>query len=194
MEHFNLWSRRKFSKTIVSLQALVASGVLNIPIGCTPNKEPGKHQSLSPVQQEILKLAMDEIIPNWDGMPSASEVGGLEYILDVLKEYPDMTGAFAQLLLKLNEQSKKTRNEDFVNLNDQSRIDELKQFEVSQPELFDVLKNIVYESYYINEKVWELIGYEPYPTLSAGPKMEPFDEKLLERVKQMPPIYFKPKK
>jgi hypothetical protein len=54
-----------------------------------------------------------------------------------------------------------------------------------------VLVNFVYEGYYINEKVWELIGYEPYPTLSAGPEMEPFNEQLLDRVKQTPALYKK---
>ena len=36
-----------------------------------------------------------------------------------------------------------------------------------------------------------LIKYEPHPTGTLGPKMEPFDEKLLNRVKKTPPMYTK---
>ena len=69
--------------------------------------------------------------------------------------------------------------------------DQIKKIIDETEDKFYVLLNFIYESYYINEKVWELIGYEPYPTMSAGPKMKPFDEAMLERVKQMSSIYFK---
>ena len=74
-------------------------------------------------------------------------------------------------------------------MDQQQRIILLKQYEKTKPEFFQVLVNFVYESYYTNEEVWKLIGYEPYPTLSAGPKMAPFDPDLLERVKNVSPFY-----
>ena len=80
---------------------------------------------------------------------------------------------------------------DFENLNSASRISVLQKFEKDKPQMFSVLQNFVYESYYINEKVWKLIGYEQYPTISAGPEMEPFDEAMLDRVKQMSSLYIK---
>ena len=185
-----LWSRRRFSKAIVSLQAVVAAGVLNIPIGCT-NETVTNGEILTSSQENLLKAAMDEIIPKSENMPSASQVGGIEYILSVIEEYPELIEGFRQVLTKLKEHSKAMAHAEFEKLDNQSRIETLKKFEQVQPDLFKVLKNFVYESYYINEKVWKLIGYEPYPTLSAGPEMEPFDERLLDRVKQLPVLYKK---
>ncbi len=191
MENKNLWSRRKFSKAALSLQILIGSGLINIPTGCGPKKKSNNGELLSSSFQRILKLAMDDLIPNADDMPAASEVGGVEYILNILKENPDLVSSFQYVLSQLDNHSVDSKNDDFEELNKKARIGVLNQYENDQPELFNVLKDFVYESYYINEKVWELIGYEPYPTLSTGPEMEPFDEKLLERVKQMPPFYTK---
>ena len=193
MEDKNLWSRRKFSKAALSLQVIIDTGLLNIPIGCAPKEDSKEGVILETSLQNILKLALNEIIPKSGEMPSASEVGVAEYILDILKENLDLISAFKQVLTKLNIQSKDSTNTNFVSLDSKKRIAVLKQYENAQPELFMVLKDFVYEGYYINEKVWKLIGYEPYPTVSAGPAMEPFDEKLLNRVKQIPPIYITPK-
>ena len=186
MENTNLWSRRKFSKAALSFQVLIASGILNIPIACSPK---GDTRVLGLSLQKLLKLVMDEIIPSSDNMPAASEIGGIEYILNVLNEYPDLLVGFKQLLTTLKDQSRASTNDEFENLNSDSRIAVLKQFEKEQSDMFSVLRDFVYESYYINEKVWKLIGYEPYPTLSTGPEMEPFDEAILERVKQMSSFY-----
>lgn len=189
MEENNSWPRRKFSKAVLSMQALIATGVLNIPLGCATKEHTKESKMLSPSLQNLLQFAMDEIIPKSDKMPAVSEVQGIQYILSVFEEHPDFLEGFRQILIALDTQSKSFTNNEFENLKRNARISVLKQFEKEQPRLFSVLRDIAYESYYINENVWKLIGYKPYPTLSAGPEMEPFDEKLLDRVKQLPSLY-----
>ncbi len=189
MEEKTIWSRRKFSKAVLSLQALVTTGALGINIGCATKEKKTGDELLGVSSQKLLQLAMDEIIPGSGKMPAASQVDGLDYILKVLNEYPELLDGFNQLLITLNELSNTTENDDFANLSKASRIRVLQKFEKDQPKMFSVLRDFVYESYYINEKVWALIGYEPYPTMSAGPKMDPFDEALLDRVKQMTALY-----
>ena len=170
---------------------MVATGALSINSGCAAEEKQKKGKILGEVTQQRLHLAMDEIIPASDKMPAASEVGALEYILKVLEGYPELLNAFEEILTRLNDLSKITADQDFENLGSDSRISVLKQFEKDLPDSFSVLLNFVYEGYYINEKVWALIGYEPYPTMSAGPQMDPFDEALLHRVKQMSEFYTK---
>lgn len=190
----SLWSRRKFSKAMVSLQLLVGSGALILP-ACSPDTKQSTdkpNDSFDGDRKDILRLAMDEIIPKSEKMPSASEVGGVDYILGVFEEYTDLLPAFNQVLDALNAQSHVSNGKDFSSVGMESRINTLKEFEKFKPDLFRVLRDMVYESYYLNEKVWAIIGYEPYPTLQAGPEMEPFNEGLLERVKQLPPFYTNP--
>jgi len=187
----NKWSRRKFSKAVISAQLLLASGALVLPLACTETKEAESDSSLDHSQQETLKLTMDEIIPANDKMPSASAIGGVGYILNIVEELPELAPLFQSLTYKIEEYSLQTSNSKFTELSKDERIIILTNLEQTEPELFKVLKDFTYESYYTNESVYELIKYEPHPTGTLGPKMEPFDEKLLDRVKKLPPMFTK---
>jgi len=181
------WSRRRFSKAVISAQLLLASGSLSLPLSCLDLKNTKANGLLTTSELETLKFAMDGIIPSNTKMPSASEVGGIDYILKILEEFPDLQPLFSHLLESLEDKS----NSSFAKLNSSEQTEVLKQLEQSEPELFKVLLDFTYESYYTNEKIYKLIGYEPNPTGSLGPSMEPFDESLLDRVKHLPPMYTK---
>ena len=98
---------------------------------------------------------------------------------------------FQSLLDKIEIQSIQNSDSGFSKLTKEERINILINFEQTEPELFKVLKDFTYESYYTSDKVYELIKYETHPTGTLGPKMESFDEKLLSRVKHIPPMYTK---
>lgn len=185
------WSRRRFSKAVISVQLLLASGALTIPLACTNNKKDESDSALDNSQQETLKFAMDEIIPANEKMPSASDIGSVAYVLNIVKELPDLSPLFQSLSDEIEVHSLQNSNSSFSVLTKAGRLDILKNFEKSEPELFKVLKDFTYESYYTSEKVYELIKYEPHPTGTLGPEMEPFDDKLLDRVKKTPPMYTK---
>jgi hypothetical protein len=65
----------------------------------------------------------------------------------------------------------------------------MQEQEKDNPAFFNQLLAYTYESYYLSPQVWKLIGYEPYPTMSAGPLLEAFDEKLLDRVRKLPTLF-----
>lgn len=185
------WSRRRFSKAVVSAQLLLASGALALPISCAKTKKSPNESILDNSQQEALKFAMDEIIPANEKMPSASQVGGVGYVMEILDEMPDLIPFFEAFIIEVNEVGVAKFDKDFSKLKNDDRISVLITIEQDKPELFKVFKDFTYEAYYLNEKVWPLIGYEPHPTGTLGPKMEPFDESLLNRVKNLPPMYTK---
>lgn len=187
----NKWSRRSFTKAVISAQVLLASGVLTLPLACVETKKTEGKSALNSMQQTTLRFAMDEIIPANDKMPSASAVGSVNYVLNIIKDLPDLHPLFQSLTDKIEIHSLKNLDTGFTDLNKEERINILTNFEQTEPELFKVLKDFTYESYYTNEKVYDLIKYEPHPTGTLGPKMEPFDEKLLTRVKNTPPMYTK---
>lgn len=187
----NNWSRRKFTKAVISAQALLASGVLTLPMACAESNKSEGDTPLDNSQQKTLKFAMDEIIPANDKMPSASKAGGVNYILKIVEELPDLSPLFISLTDKIEGQSSRQYNSAFSKINSEKRIPVLTTIEQTEPELFKVLKDFTYESYYTNDAVYELISYEPHPTGTTGPEMEPFDEKLLDRVKNTPPMYTK---
>ncbi|MCX2718128.1 gluconate 2-dehydrogenase subunit 3 family protein [Lentiprolixibacter aurantiacus] len=184
-------SRREFSKAVISAQLLLASGFLTVHLACKGNKDSKAGAIFNPSQKETLSLATDEIIPANKNMPSASEVGSLQYVTSIIEEMPELAPLFNSLIDEIESQSANTYKAAFASLNREQRIEVLKNLEQSSPELFNILKDFTYESYYTNEKVYSLIKYEPHPTGTSGPDMEPFDEKLLERVKNIPPMYTK---
>ena len=104
---------------------------------------------------------------------------------------PKLSPLFKSLTDKIEAHSLQNSNSGFSDISKDERIDILRNLEQTEPELFKVLKDFTYESYYTNETVYELIKYEPHPTGTLGPEMEPFDERLLDRVKKMPPMYTK---
>ena len=185
------WSRRRFSKAVISAQLLLVSGTLALPLACAKPKKDERDLPLDNSQQETLKFAMDEIIPANEKMPSASDIGSVTYVLNIMEELPDLHPLFQSLTDKIEAHSLQNSNSSFSDSNKKERAKILINFELTEPELFKVLKDFTYESYYTNEKVFELIKYEPHPTGTLGPKMEPFNEKLLERVKGIPPMYTK---
>lgn len=187
----NKWSRRNFSKAIISAQLLIASGFLTLPLACGKSKNDEDNFVLDDSQQETLKWVMDEIIPANEKMPSASKIGSVNYVLSILKELPELSPLFIGITDKIEAQSLQKSNSNFSKLNKEERIKVMIAIEQSEPELFKVLKDFTYESYYTSKEVYELIKYEPHPTGTIGPEMRPFDEKLLDRVKNTPPIYTK---
>ena len=187
----NPWSRRKFTKAVISAQVLLASGTLTLPLACAEAKKTEGVFPLDNSQQETLKFAMDEIIPANNKMPSASEIGGVSYVFKILEELPDLSPLFISLTDKIEDQSLQLSGSAFSKLNSERRIAVLTTIEQTEPGLFKVLKDFTYESYYTNDAVHGLIGYEPHPTGTTGPEMEPFDEKLLGRVKNTPTMYTK---
>jgi len=187
----NKWSRRRFTKAVISAQALLASGALTLPLACVETKKPEGDSALDSSQQMTLGFAMDELIPANEKMPSASKIGGVSYVLKILEELPALSPLFISLTNRIEAHSLQQSNSNFSKLNKEKRIAVLTTIEQTEPELFKVLKDFTYESYYTSKEVYELIKYEPHPTGTLGPKMEPFDEKLLDRVKNTSSMYTK---
>ena len=189
MKDSNTWSRRQFSKAVISAQLLLASGILTLPMACADDKK--SNTLFTDSETDTLKFVMDEIIPANETMPSASQAGALTYVLNILKELPDLTPLFQQSLRLIESRSLEIQNAGFAALDSEKRIAILQGMETSDPELFSVIKNFIFEGFYTSETVFPLIGYEPHPTGTSGPDMEPFDEQLLVRVKNIPPMYTK---
>lgn len=187
MKNENLWTRRQFSKAALSAQVLLGVGLWNIPLACSGPESPA--EPLDAAAQRILSLCMEEIIPANQTMPSAAQSGGVAYVVGVLKDYPHLTAPFRQILEEVEKLANDIGAQGFVDLTSQQRVRVLQQYEKTRTNEFQVLQNFVYESYYTNQAVWELIGYEPYPTMGAGPQMEPFDPSTLQRVKELPSFY-----
>ena len=182
-----MWTRRKFIETSILSQFALSSGILSQLYSCSPNNK--LDSILNSDVQKILVAAMDEIIPAEGNMPSASEVSGLNYLLNLLGQFPEQAKKLSKGLTDLNSSCIKLIGKDFTEITSNERVSVLLELEKTNPSFFNQLRDYTYESYYLSPQVWKLIGYEPHPTLSSGPLMEPFDEKLLDRVRMLPSLF-----
>lgn len=144
-----------------------------------------KIEAATPQQNPALLKAMDVIIPAGDGMPSASEAGGMRYLTTLMDREPAIAAEIERCLAALEAVSKKS----FDQLSNEEAISALTHFEAQDPAQFASLRDYIYESYYTQPAVWKLIGYQFYPTDHPGSHMQPFDESVLAPVRDMPRHY-----
>jgi hypothetical protein len=159
------WTRRKFIGTSAG-----ATLVTQIAPAAT-----AASAGLDAAAQERLRAIMDEIIPKQGNMPSASEAGGVKYFIALKEAEPAVA---AEVLAALNQVD-----------NASSPLEALKQLEKENPAQFAILRNFVYEAYYTQPQVWKLIGYEFHATDHKGPRMRPFDEAVIAKVRTKPKFY-----
>jgi hypothetical protein len=186
------WTRRRFLETglkgSIVVGSSVAATVQATTLAATQKTSPPV-SGLGQAQRELLRAAMDHIVPASDGMPAASTVGGVDYLDRLASQASKVRADLERSLTALQQLSSKQLGKDFTTISPDDQLETLKKLEKQQPETFASLRDYVYESYYTQPQVWNLIGYEFYPTNAPGPRMQPFDESVLAKVKQMPKLY-----
>ncbi|MFZ0590501.1 MAG: gluconate 2-dehydrogenase subunit 3 family protein [Bryobacteraceae bacterium] len=172
------WTRRKFLNSSLAAPALISVSDLSRANPASAG------EALTSEEQATLKAAIDEIIPAGDGMPSASEAGGVAYLVALARTESGGIGKeIRKCLSSLNGK------DPFDRLSPEARVSVLKAYEESAPQNFALFRDCVYESYYTQPSVWRLIGYELYPTDHPGPHMKPFDENVLTEMRKRPKFY-----
>lgn len=188
------WTRRKFLERALK-GSLVAGGAVTADI-IAPAKAHADgpvgrtHDGYDEQQRKMLRVTMDEIIPAADGMPSVSEVGGLEYLTRIAGQSSQIKREIEKSISALAALSRKQFGKEFTSLEPAERVEALKKFEAQRPKQnFVRLRDYIYEAYYTQPKVWKLLGYSFYATNGRGPRMKPFDPSSLDRVRKMPKLY-----
>jgi len=180
------FTRRRFlgSTLAGSLAVGAAAAAKDGPVFPKP-AAPG----LDPRFRESLRAAMDEIIPAGDGMPAASQAGGLEYLERVSRQEPQISADLERALEALERLSESRFHAGLASITSSQRVEILTAVETQSSEVFAKLRDHVYEAYYTQPKIWKLIGYDFYPTNESGPQMKPFDESVLSNVRKLPKLY-----
>ena len=186
-------TRRGFLQTGLSGSLVIASGVTPRFSYAQTNlskKKASPETGFSQKDREILRAAIDEILPAGDGMPAASQVGAIQYLDQLTRQIPSFSQALHKALRLLTEISLKQFQNDFVSLSPEQRVSVLYDLErQSSQEVFPVLRDSVYEAYYTQPEIWKLIGYEFHATNQRGPQMKGFDETVLAEVRKRPKLY-----
>src|SRR2546422_315708 len=80
-------------------------------------------------ERELIKLALNEIVPEDNGMPSATAAGGLEYLQQLGWQYPDVARELQNFASALQQASQSSFGKNFHALPSKSRIEGLAAIE-----------------------------------------------------------------
>ena len=126
----------------------------------------------SGLDRETLAGLADALIPAAEGMPSASEAGATQNLLD------EVLVARADLEEPLREIAATARGRD--------PAVEVARLESEAPELFEALTTAVAGGYFISPEVRDRLGY---PGQQAKKLEDDFDQELLQPVIDRGPIF-----
>jgi len=183
------WSRRRFLEAGLKSSIAIGAGAVGTASAWRAGRAPKPRSALDGREREALVAAMDAIIPPGHGMPGASEAGGLEYLDRIARETQEIRRELVESLNALDSLSRKRYGSPFAALPDEKREGVLKRLEKEFSKNFDALRDLVYEAYYTQSRVWRLLGYEFYATNQSGPVMKPFDEAILAEAREKPRHY-----
>jgi hypothetical protein len=169
-------TRREFLVTSAGTVAVVTS------------IQPARAAVFTADERATLSAAMDEIIPAAEGMPSATQAGGVDYLERTIPPLPGLLDQFRHGLAALDAQSRKSSGQPFAKLPQAARVQVLSALERDNS-FFVLLRDFTYEAYYTRPEVWRRLGYEWHPTDHPGPHMKPFDESVLSEVRKRGKLY-----
>jgi len=128
-----------------------------------------------------LRAAVDRIIPARGKMPAASSVGAVEYLEALAAQDQEIHQRLSKAIAALGP--------TFDDRSENEQISALEKLEKADPPSFATLRDVVYEAYYTNPKIWALIGYPFRRGSRKTAPLEDFDTTLLARVRQLPRLY-----
>lgn len=174
-----MYSRRKFLLEAIWLAVLPAS------LRALPLQNVGSTDAshLTDSQLATLTTAMDQIIPAVDGLPSASQAGGLQYLRSLGWQYPEIRDSMEHILTTLEEISASEFHRTFPEVGSDQRFHVLRTVEKTESSTFSTLLGYVYEAYYANPRVLGLISCPP----SSSPAEQ--DDTLLAPVRKLSHLY-----
>jgi hypothetical protein len=171
-----MYNRREFLMQSVWL-ALVPSALQALPsrsvaaVGATSS------------ELETLAAAMDQIIPEGDGMPSASAAGGVQYLEYLGWQYVNIQEEISRFLGMLAQASAAKFANDFPELSPDQRLQVLTGLEKTDASSFSNFVSYLYEAYYTRPQVVGLLWCAS-SELALGD-----DEDLLAPVRKLTHLY-----
>jgi gluconate 2-dehydrogenase subunit 3-like protein len=161
-------------------------GRAEVPVG-----EPRDFAVLDPARAATLKAWTSTLIPAAHGLPDAGALGAAEYIDATVLKVPSLRPALIHALDHLESIAMSKARQPFDSCSPEVREQLLREFQVEgDADTFSMVSDFTYEAYYGHPEVLAALesatGWRGLGPMKGAP-MAPFDEKLLHRVKTLPP-------
>ena len=137
-------------------------------------------------QRDLLQATLNRIVPADGAMPAAGDLGIAQFIEGVAAERSTARRLFLDGLVQIRLAAAE-RGGAFSALPAAAQTETLEAVAAAAPEFFQQLVTQTYRGYYTNQTVFDLLQYRAPNRADYAPL--PFDESLLEPVRQRGPIW-----
>ena len=147
------------------------------------------NQLFTDQQRQLLKAALDRIIPSEGELPGAGDLGIADFVEQAVARDPGQRRLFNDGLAQMEIAGVRRGHSSFVDLSDEQQDEALREVEANHRIFFENLVRQCYNGYYTNLTVFDAIGYNLPSVPVVGAKLELLDESLLEAQRQRPPFW-----
>jgi Gluconate 2-dehydrogenase subunit 3 len=158
-----------------------------------PNSADRDFAVLDPDRARTLRAWVDTLIPTRGERPKAGDIGAAEYVDTTAFRAPPIRALLLDALEAVNQISVERHGGPFVDIGAEDRAAILRYVEeMDESGAFAMVRDLTYEAYYTHRRVLDLLERETgwrYETTFSGSEMEPFDERLVARMRTSPPTW-----
>jgi hypothetical protein len=144
---------------------------------------------------EVLRAWVSALIPARGERPAAGEIGAAEYVDATVFLTPRLRGVLLDGIDTVDQSAQTLVGRRFVSATPTEQSEVLRAFEANDPlDAFPMVRDLSYEAYYAHPRVLDVLeretGWRYEVAFSCG-ELEPFDEGLLARMRNVPPSWRK---
>jgi len=140
----------------------------------------------STVNEDLLAMILDRLIPANDDLPAAGQLGITSEIVRISAKQDRFNKLFTRAIHTFEE-----RNPDFAKIFGEDQDERIREFESSEHDLFATLINVAYIVYYKDSRVHEKIGWSGQTPQPGGNEMLAWDESVLDNMRKREPFWRK---
>ena len=150
---------------------------------------------VDPDRAEVLRAWVSTLIPARGERPAAGDVGAAEYVDATVFLTPRLRGVLLDGIDTIDLLAQKQAARRFTEMTPPERTEVLRAFEANDPlDAFPMVRDLTYEAYYAHPQVLDVLERETgwrYEVAISGGDLAPFDEGLLEQMRNAPPRWRK---
>ncbi len=144
---------------------------------------------------DALRAWVSTLIPPRGERPAAGDVDATEYIDATVFLTPRLRGVLLDATDTVEQLAQKLVGRSFAEATPPEQAEVLGAFEANDPlDAFPMVRDLTYEAYYAHPRVLDVLERETgwrYEAAISGGELEPFDERLLDRMRSVPPRWRK---
>lgn len=145
---------------------------------------------VDPDRAEVLRAWVSALIPANGERPAAGDVDAAEYVDATVFLTPRLRGVLLDGIDTIDRIAMNLVGRRFAEATPPERTHVLRAFEANDPlDAFPMVRDLTYEAYYANPRVLDVLERETgwrYEVAFSGGELEPFDERLLARMRTVP--------